>query len=138
MKPYIKKALTLLQTGSDLNVPTAICVLKIALQSEPVAWRYRHRNEWHYLGKDDPFPSDGWEPLYAEMNVTEDEAFEELEQRLKAQKVTEYVQRANTEAAKFIEQNQGDLGIMTLRKAFEIGFRYGFTAAISEKKNGSN
>jgi hypothetical protein len=67
MKTHIRRALALLQTGHDLNVPTAIETLKIALESEPVAWRFRHRNEWHYMGKDDPFPSDGWEPLYAEI-----------------------------------------------------------------------
>lgn len=104
------------------------------INREPVAWRFNHGGQWHYMDKNDPFPPDGWEPLYAEKKLTEDEAFEELEQRLKAQRVTEYIQRAHVEAAKFIEQNQGDLGIMTLRKAFEIGYRYGFTAAKGDDK----
>jgi hypothetical protein len=66
MKTHIRRALALLQTGHDLNVPTAIATLKIALESEPVAWRYQHRNEWHSLDKNDPFPTEGWEPLYTE------------------------------------------------------------------------
>lgn len=66
--------------------------------------------------------------------MTEDDAWKELEQRLKREKTTEYLQRAHMEAAKFIEEYQADLGIMTLRKAFEIGFRYGYTASMEEKK----
>lgn len=69
-----------------------------------------------------------------EKKLTEDEAFEELEQRLKAKRTTEYLQRAGMEAIKFIEEHQADLGIMTLRKAFELGFRYGYTASMEEKK----
>jgi hypothetical protein len=37
---------------------------------DPVAWRHKHGNEWHYMGKDDPFPPDGWEPLYGIEEVT--------------------------------------------------------------------
>jgi hypothetical protein len=61
--------------------------------------------------------------------MTEDEAFEELEQRLKLQRSTEYLQRAHIEATKFISEHASDLGIMTLRKAFELGYRYGYTDA---------
>ena len=37
---------------------------KVILKDPPVAWRHRHGNQWHYMGEDDPFPPDGWEPLY--------------------------------------------------------------------------
>jgi hypothetical protein len=66
MRAQVKAALILLQTGQSLNVPAAIKLLQDALKAEPVAWRYRHRNEWHYLDKNDPFPTEGWDPLYAE------------------------------------------------------------------------
>jgi hypothetical protein len=59
--------------------------------------------------------------------MTEDEAFQDLEHRLKAQKSTEYIQRAQIEAARFIHDYQNELGVMTLRKAYELGFRHGYT-----------
>jgi hypothetical protein len=59
--------------------------------------------------------------------MTEDESWEELEQRLKRQNLTQYLQRAYAEASRFIEENKNDLGTMTLRKAFEIGYRYGYS-----------
>lgn len=57
----------------------------------------------------------------------ENEAFEELERRLEDQKITQYIQRAHMEAARFIHDHQYELGMMTLRKAFEIGYRKGFS-----------
>ena len=36
---------------------------------KPVAWRYRHNNKWHYMDYSDPFPPDGWEPLYTRSSV---------------------------------------------------------------------
>lgn len=59
--------------------------------------------------------------------VDEEQAWEELEHRLNAQKSIDYLQRAQIEAARFIQDQKDDLGMMTLRKAFEIGFRYGCT-----------
>lgn len=59
--------------------------------------------------------------------MTEDEAFKELERRLQDKKITEYIQRAQIEAARFIHDHQTELGMMTLRKAFELGYRYGYT-----------
>jgi hypothetical protein len=59
--------------------------------------------------------------------MTEDEAFQELEHRLNAQKTAEYLQRAQIEAARFIHDHQNELGMMTLRRAFELGFRHGYT-----------
>jgi hypothetical protein len=62
----------------------------------------------------------------------EDEAFEELEQRLRDQKVTRYMQRATIESARFIQDNRDLLGMMTLRKAFEMGYRLGYSDAIDK------
>ena len=64
----------------------------------------------------------------------EDHAFEELEQRLDEQKVLRYMQRATIEAARFIHDNRDQLGILTLRKAFEMGYRFGYTDA-ADKPN---
>jgi hypothetical protein len=62
--------------------------------------------------------------------TAEDQAFEELEQRLLEQKVARYMQRAQIEAARFIHDNRDQLGILTLRKAFEMGYRLGYSDAI--------
>jgi hypothetical protein len=59
--------------------------------------------------------------------VTEDEAFEELEHRLKEKQTTDYIQRAQIEAARFLHDHKDELGMMTLRKAFELGYRYGYS-----------
>ncbi len=68
----------------------------------------------------------------ANATTPEDEAFEELEQRLRDQKVTRYMQRAQIEAARFIQDNRDLLGLMTLRKAFEMGYRLGYSDAIDK------
>lgn len=59
--------------------------------------------------------------------MTEDEAFEELERNARARKEQEYLQRAQMEATKFVDDYKNELGIMTLRKAFELGYRFGYT-----------
>ena len=61
--------------------------------------------------------------------MTEDEAFEELERNARAKKEQEYLQRAQMEATKFISDYSNELGIMTLRKAFELGYRFGYSDA---------
>jgi hypothetical protein len=65
--------------------------------------------------------------------MTEDEAFSELEVRLKQQalaKETDNLTRANVAAAEFIASQSADLlAITTLRKAFEYGYRTGFRDA---------
>ena len=66
--------------------------------------------------------------------MTEDDAFAELEHRLNAQKNID-MQRAAIEAARFIYDNKDELGIMTLRKAFEIGFRLGYTNGKNSRTN---
>ena len=68
----------------------------------------------------------------ANATTPEDEAFEELEQRLRNQKVERYMQRAQIEAARFIQDNRDLLGLMTLRKAFEMGYRLGYSDAANK------
>jgi hypothetical protein len=65
--------------------------------------------------------------------MTEDEAFDDLEKRLKRQaqiKETEHLSRASIAAAEFISTQTVDLlAITTLRKAFEYGYRVGWRDA---------
>jgi hypothetical protein len=62
----------------------------------------------------------------------EDEAFAEMEERMQSRVVERYVQRAQIEAARFIQDNQDLLGLITLRKAFELGYRHGYSDAQGE------
>jgi hypothetical protein len=62
----------------------------------------------------------------------EDEAFAEMEERMQSRVVERYVQRAQIEAARFIQDNQDLLGLMTVRKAFELGYRHGYSDAQGE------
>jgi hypothetical protein len=63
----------------------------------------------------------------------EDEAFAEMEERMQSRVVERYVQRAQIEAARFIQDNKDLLGLMTVRKAFELGYRHGYSDAQGEK-----
>ena len=68
------------------------------------------------------------------LNATpEDEAFAEMEERMQSRVVERYVQRAQIEAARFIQDNKDLLGLMTVRKAFELGYRHGYSDAQGEK-----
>ena len=42
---------------------------------------------------------------------------------------------AQREAQEFIEDHADQLGIMTLRKAFEMGYRFGYSDAVMRSKN---
>ena len=64
--------------------------------------------------------------------MTEDEAFETLD---KQQQHNELLTVAQREAQEFIEDHADQLGIMTLRKAFEMGYRFGYSDAIMRSKN---
>jgi len=68
--------------------------------------------------------------------MTEDEAFDEIE-RAQKWRVEDNIRRmAQVSAMQFIEDNNViDLGIMTLRKAYEIGYRAGMYAE-QRKKDG--
>ena len=63
----------------------------------------------------------------------EDEAFAEMEERMQSRVVERYVQRAQIEAARFIQDNKDLLGLMTVRKAFELGYRHGYSDAQGDK-----
>jgi len=63
----------------------------------------------------------------------EDEAFAEMEERMQSRVVERYIQRAQIEAARFIQDNKDLLGLMTVRKAFELGYRHGYSDAQGEK-----
>lgn len=63
----------------------------------------------------------------------EDEAFAEMEERIHNMAVERYVQRAQIEAARFIQDHQDLLGMMTIRKAYELGYRHGYSDAKGEK-----
>lgn len=68
------------------------------------------------------------------LDVTpEDEAFAEMEERMQSRVVERYVQRAQIEAARFIQDNKDLLGLMTVRKAFELGYRHGYSDAQGDK-----
>ena len=69
------------------------------------------------------------------MDLTpEEEAFREMEQAALRKKNQEVMLRAQAEAIKFVDDQHRDLALMTLRKAFEIGYRYGFADAWKERK----
>ena len=67
----------------------------------------------------------------------EDEAFEEVE-RAQQQKVEDSIRRAAQESAlNFITDTDAiELGMMTLRKAYEIGYRAGMYT--EQRKHGQN
>jgi hypothetical protein len=69
--------------------------------------------------------------------MTEDEAFDELEKRLKQQQTVREmtpVYRANVAAAEYIQSQSIDiLAITNIRQAFIHGYRTGFRDAKEEK-----
>ena len=67
--------------------------------------------------------------------MTEDEAFETI---AKQQEQIELMSVAQREAQEFIEDHADQLGIMTLRKAFEMGYRFGYSDAIMRSKNATH
>ena len=61
--------------------------------------------------------------------MTEDEAWEELERKQQMAAEDELRREAQFKAIQFIEDNNVlELGIMTLRKAYEVGYRAGIYA----------
>jgi hypothetical protein len=71
------------------------------------------------------------------MMTEEDEAFDEIE-RAQHQRVEDSIRRAAQESAlHFISESDAiELGMMTLRKAYEIGYRAGMYVE-QRKKNGN-
>jgi hypothetical protein len=66
--------------------------------------------------------------------VDEDEAFQLLD---KQQQQVQILAAAQSEAMEFINDHASELGIMTLRKAFEIGYRRGAYAE-TWRRNATN
>ena len=71
------------------------------------------------------------------MKTEEDEAFDEIE-RAQLQQVEDSIRRAARESAlHFISESDAiELGMMTLRKAYEIGYRAGMYTE-QRKRNGN-
>ena len=71
------------------------------------------------------------------MKTEEDEAFDEIE-RAQQQQVEDSIRRAAQESAlHFISESDAiELGMMTLRKAYEIGYRAGMYTE-QRKRNGN-
>jgi hypothetical protein len=67
--------------------------------------------------------------------MSEDEAFELLEEDIRRREYQDILKRAQTEAQEFVQDHAAELGIMTLRKAFEIGYRFGYCDGKSNAKN---
>ena len=65
-----------------------------------------------------------------ELSITEEE--EQAWQDMEHKRIGEYLQRAQIEAEKFVDEYRTELPIMTLRKAFELGFRRGYTKGKGE------
>jgi hypothetical protein len=65
--------------------------------------------------------------------MTEDEAFEILEKDIQRREHQDILKRAQVEAQEFVQDQASELGIMTLRKAFEIGYRFGYCDAKNVK-----
>lgn len=69
--------------------------------------------------------------------MTEDEAWQEIERKQQAVQADTLRREALMSAMRFIDENNVvELGIMTLRKAYEIGYRAGAYTE-QRKKNGS-
>ena len=67
--------------------------------------------------------------------MNEDEAFELLEEDIRRKDYQDILKRAQTEAQEFVQDHASELGIMTLRKAFEVGYRFGYCDGKSNAKN---
>ena len=66
--------------------------------------------------------------------MNEDEAWQELERKQQMQQAHTLEAEAQQRAAYFImDMNNAELGIMTLRKAYEIGYRAGVYAEQRKK-----
>jgi len=67
--------------------------------------------------------------------MNEEETFQLLD---KQQQQVELISAAQREAQEFIEDHADQLGIMTLRKAFEMGYRFGYSDASRRDKNAAH
>lgn len=67
--------------------------------------------------------------------MTEDEEFNLLEEEIRRKENIQLIKQAQQEAQEFVEDHADQLGIMTLRKAFEMGYRFGYSDAVMRSKN---
>ena len=67
--------------------------------------------------------------------MTEDEEFNMLEEEIRRRENIQLIKQAQQEAQEFVEDHADQLGIMTLRKAFEMGYRFGYSDAVMRSKN---
>lgn len=67
--------------------------------------------------------------------MTEDEAFETLDKQQQQHALLAVAQR---EAQEFVQDHADQLGVMTLRKAFEMGYRFGYSDALRRDKNAAH
>lgn len=66
--------------------------------------------------------------------MTEDEAWQLIEEKQKADQVNRIRIKAWDASGRFVDDYATQLGTMTLRKAFEMGFRFGYGDACMEQK----
>lgn len=66
--------------------------------------------------------------------MTEDEEWQLIEARQRKQDDNRCMQHAVVEAQRFIENSKDELGIMTLRKAYEMGYKAGYYDARYNKE----
>lgn len=67
--------------------------------------------------------------------MTEDEEFNLLEEEIRRKENIQLIKQAQQEAQEFVEDHADQLGVMTLRKAFEMGYRFGYSDAVMRSKN---
>lgn len=70
--------------------------------------------------------------------MSEDEAFKLLEEEIRRREYQDILKRAQTEAQEFVQDHSAELGIMTLRKAFEMGYRFGYSDAVMRSKDAAH
>lgn len=58
--------------------------------------------------------------------MTEDDAWKLLEEKQRVAELNRVRIKAWNESGKFVDEHATQLGMMTLRKAFEIGYRFGY------------
>lgn len=66
--------------------------------------------------------------------MTEDDAWEMLEEKQRLNEINRVRLKAWDESGKFVDENASSLGMMTMRKVFEIGYRFGYEDAKQEFK----
>jgi hypothetical protein len=66
--------------------------------------------------------------------MTEDDAWKMLEEKQRMSEINRVRIKAWDESGKFVDENASSLGMMTMRRVFEIGYRFGHQDATQELK----